>query len=182
MIAPLRRRHRFFFTAAVLLLPALWLVVWNARGGLGYEELTPPTLYTTDAAYAGELQIPPAEIGIRVFVDSDTGPANLGLYPNAAVTKPDVLVYWSLSDAAQQMPANALLLGPLGEQARTFSLPTSAATQDGHLIFLSLGHQEIIASAPLPAVLAPEPAEQDRGAENPKPENLDNRPLDEAAS
>ncbi len=86
---------------------------------------------------------PAPHVGANVVVE---------LEPQRDLRRPDLLVYWMpASQDADAFPAKARLLGRLAATtARRFSLPEA----QGSLVLYSLGHQERVATATLPA--APE--------------------------
>lgn len=95
----------------------------------------------------------PARVTLRVD-------GTVELKPLRPIGLPDVLVYWVAprEDAGGEgLPADAHLLGRIGGTvARSFRLPAHAETPSsegsmGRLVLYSLGHQEVFASASLPA-------------------------------
>jgi hypothetical protein len=72
----------------------------------------------------------------------------LAIRPTEVMLKPDLLVYWTQQDAADQaLPAQAVLIGRLsGTARRNLRLPKSAKdTGNGHILIYSLAHHEIVA-------------------------------------
>lgn len=159
MIAPLRRRHRLMITVLAVGIPVVFLAALGARTPPPTTEELPSTVVdrgrvpgmaadqeisdffsTTDGAPAVTLRLWASELVIA------------GLEPEAPLTAPDVLVYWSPSaegdSTMDALPDDARLLGPLpGHGDRAFPLPTGSA--EGALILYSLGWQEVVASRAL---------------------------------
>ena len=83
----------------------------------------------------------------------------LELKPLRPLQAPDVLVYWSPTiDAGPSLPGDAHLIGRLGGPVvHRFRLPHADASPHasgavGRLVLYSLGHQEVLAQATLPAL------------------------------
>ena len=66
----------------------------------------------------------------------------------ALLQAPDLLLYWSPTEGLD----DAELVGPLPSFPLSQRLPEQARTSDGHLLLYSLAHDEIVATATLPAV------------------------------
>lgn len=154
MIAPLRRRHRLTVASLAVALPVLYVVALAARPDEPVVDQLPPALAEAAAGEVdqdfGELVTDPA-----VAVRSRTDGAQwwVELDPGAPIALPEVLVYWTPSTVADRLPEDAFLIGSLaGARARAHGMPRDALGRDGTLVLYSLGHQEVVASAPLPAI------------------------------
>lgn len=158
MIAPLRRRHRLMLTTLAIVVPVGYVVALAARPDAPITPELPTALAgTTVGATAGEVDHDFGELftdpAIVVRAGSDGSRWWIELDPRSAVSRPEALVYWSEAPAADRLPEDAYLIGSLaGNRARTFTLPVEALGRAGHLVLYSLGHQEVFASASLPAV------------------------------
>ena len=143
MIGPLRRRHRRTMVALAVLVPAgFWLGIAARPDWPGGAAAAAP-----DAAGMEAEGMEPLEgLGLLAAV----GPRTLELLPTEDLQRPDVLVYLSGEPGPHAaLPADAHLLGGLkGLEPRAFPLPDGASTRT--LVLFSLGHQEVVGSAPLP--------------------------------
>ena len=175
MIAPLRRRHRWTTAVLAVAVPVLYVVALAARPDEPVVVSLPPEW---SPAPAGKVEAdlglliedPPVVVRARGDGSSDVKSWGLELEPIEPIARPKMLVYWSASPpTAGRLPEAATLLGGLaGRHARTFELPVAARGHAGTLVLYSLGHQEIVASAPLPAIGVAPAAESavDAGAES----------------
>ena len=175
MIAPLRRRHRLMTMALAIAVPVLYVVALAARPD---EPVTPQLPAALAPAPAGEVDNDFGELfsDPPIVVRSRTDGSRqrragvppkwwLELEPRAPLARPEVLVYWSKSPATDRLPEDAWLIGGLaGDRVRAFELPLEAMGLAGYLVLYSLGHQEVVASAELPAFGQ---AAQESGAETP---------------
>ena len=175
MIAPLRRRHRRMTAALALAVPALYVLALSGRP-------PEPVAETLPSALAGDP--PPGEVvneygalfigqAVAVRLRGGGSPWWIELEPREPVTRPEVLVYWTPETpaVADRLPADAFLLGALaGRRTLAFALPEDALGRAGQLVLYSLGHQEVVASAPLPAIgeppAAPDPQASSGAAES----------------
>lgn len=90
--------------------------------------------------------------------DVVVGPAAITVRLGQDLRSPDVLAYWSAETPADRLPSGAVLLGALSAgRANVLPRPPGAGGE-GSLIFYSLGHQEIVASAPLALPAIPDPS------------------------
>lgn len=151
MIAPLRRRHFRIFIGLALVLPPVFVLALGARpesADLGSSAADRETrgrvLFERSDLFATQA------ITVRVN-ETSTGARLLTVSPVTAVRTPDTLVYWlsgpspNESQAADSLPPDAVLLGPLRDAA--YPLPDDAA--DGRIVLYSLGHQEVVGQADL---------------------------------
>ncbi len=151
MIAPLRRRHRFMFLAlAVLGLPLLFLSLSNRPSFPGDglpAELAAPSTEPDGEPLATHHPFGRLDAELRIY------PRVWVLEVRDPLRHPDVLAYWSSAPAETNLPADARWLGTVSTTKP--SLFKSVPDQDGFLTLYSLGHQQIISSAPvdLPEVL-----------------------------
>lgn len=154
MIARLRRRHRLIFGALALGLSVLLYAALSARPGAAPAEL--PTVLA-DGTGLTEGTGSTDGTALRPFedVDGDFTATEVTLTASGLVVSlaadlrsPDVLAYWSPDAPSGSLPDSAVLLGPLSAY-RDNAFPRPAASGDGHLIFYSLGHQEVVAAGPL---------------------------------
>jgi len=158
MIAAHRRRHRLIF---VLLAPAILLVLvaalFERRASVAVDAL--PAVLFTHAGKIGE--------GIVLWTREDLFagfPARVVAYQGREIelkplrpqAAPDLLLYWSpamgsASVAAARLPEDVHLLGRIGGTGiHRFALPPlELGIEPGSLWLYSLGHQEVIARAPL---------------------------------
>lgn len=169
MIASHRRRHRLLVVLLGPLALGLLLAAWAAREGPARVAAL-PAFASADAA-AGALGSGDAlwqredlfvDWPARVTAYASTGRAAPGLAlelkPLRPLVLPDVLLYWShgAETVADRLPQDAHLLGRIGGPiVHRFALPAVAARGPaGQLVLYSLGHQEVVASATLPALVA----------------------------
>lgn len=152
MKAAHRRAHRVIFGALGLGLPVLFgLALWDRRPFV--VETAPPSIIQSSTVETSMISpILWEEAGLSLAVTQDpTGPV-LDLSMDAPLRSPDPLLYWSAAPAADALPADAHLLGPLsGAPHQRFALP--AAT--GQLIVYSLGHGSILHQRALSAGATP---------------------------
>lgn len=160
MIAPLRRRHRLTTTVLALAVPVLYGIALTGRPAEPTADALPPAL--AGASPAGELIHDYGALFAGQAVATrlrGAGPDRwIELEPRGPIARPEVLVYWTPETAgpADRLPQDAFLLGALaGLRPRTFAVPAGALGRDGRLVLYSLGHQEVVATAQLPAVGAP---------------------------
>lgn len=152
MKAPHRRAHRVIFSALGLGLPLLLgLALWDRRPFV--VETAPPEFILVsiiETSITSPIRWEEAGLSL-VMTQGSSGPV-LDLSVDAPLRAPDPLLYWSAAPAADALPADARLLGPLsGAPHQRFPLP--AAT--GQLIVYSLGHGSILHQRSLPAGAAP---------------------------
>jgi len=157
VIRSLRKRHLATFSVLLVVLPLLYVLALSVRSEPKIVESLP--VFGDDAAVFSIVlaeyvhDAPAFEATTRLVADeSRAGRMHLDIVLHERIEAPDVLLYWSASDAAAggQLPADAYLLGSLQRASRQqVPLPRAARERDGHLILYSLGHQEVVASAPL---------------------------------
>ncbi len=159
MIAPLRKRHRRTVSALAVLVPALYVLALAARPDPPVVDALPPALADPTpgevlsdygALFTGQ--------AIAARLRGDGAARWVELEPREPVARPEVLVYWAPGSEGgyDRLGDGAVLLGALaGARPRAYPLPDAALGRDGRLVLYSLGHQEVVDSAPLPAVTAP---------------------------
>ena len=181
MIAPLRRRHRLLAVILLTSVPVLYVIALAARPAVPVQEPLPPALAETTLVEVtherlevfGEFsvrtrigKVPSHSAARRLDTQGRQGdrltsvdPWAVELTPVTAIARPEVLVYWTPSAATGDgLPDGAYLLGHLaGRRPRALALPPAVLGRAGHLTLYSLGHQEILGTAELPAV-GPPPA------------------------
>ncbi len=165
MIAPLRRRHRWTTAVLALAVPVLYVVALSGRVPEPVAEALPSALAGDSPAGEVVNEYGALFTGQAIAVRLRGGGSSwwIELEPREPVTRPEVLVYWTpqTTAAADRLPPDAFLLGALaGRRPQAFAVPSAALGGAGRLVLYSLGHQEVVASAPLPAIGAP-PAEED---------------------
>jgi hypothetical protein len=153
MNSDLRVRHRRTWFALAVLVPGVLLAGLAARGDVpvdaGATERGHLPGPTSEPVATGLADADPAIAGGR-WSDAE-GRLWLDLEPTRDLAAPDVLVYWTVRpDAGEEDLSDAWLLGALRGRARVrMALPEGAAGGAGTLLLYSLGHRELVASAPL---------------------------------
>ena len=153
MIQPLRRMHLGIFLACLLLLPVLFVAGLSSRhkppGGAFHIELAPNRSISDQTAVFGG-----TKVHVRIVRNRENGPEwQLELSPESPLLAPDVLVYWSNTNATSDLPADAKLLGSY-DPAKRYPLPPQAFQEGGQrfVILYSLGwKKQLGAVAILPA-------------------------------
>ncbi len=155
MIAPLRRRHRWLTTVLAVVVLALYVAALAGRPAPPIVETLPAELMTSGTGEVvdelGELFTHPITTRIR----SEGAQWQVELEPREPLARPEVLVYWAPDDEATSsgLPSDAFLLGALaGTRERALTLPGPVLGRPGRLLLYSLGHQEIVDSASMPAI------------------------------
>ena len=107
-------------------------------------------LESSPADWSGNIQFGDRSASL-VLRETQAGHHLMRLQLDRSAQRPDLLLYWSQDPPARTLPQNALLLGSVPDtHSRVYQLPDSSWT--GHLILYSLGHQELLGSAPLPVL------------------------------
>lgn len=162
MIAPLRRRHRAVTTALLAVVPLLYLAAVAVRSEAPVmAELPAPLAGEAPAGgtSAGRVLLEaddlfdraPITVRLRAGGGDDGDGRILELAPRAPLAEPEALAYYSGEPAGAGLPGSAVLLGAMdGTRPRAFPLPAAAAG-GGWVSIYALGHQEVVASAELPA-------------------------------
>ncbi|MDA0322401.1 MAG: hypothetical protein O2923_06745 [Verrucomicrobia bacterium] len=159
MIRCLRQRHRVIWLMLLVLLPTGFVAGLSVRDR-PTPASAPQALAATDlgswtTVRAIEGFWPDLGVTVHCFrFDASgaaaalagvalTGPASLGLA--------DPLLYWSpVAATADALPDQATLLGSVTMPTSSqFVLPEMGGGHNGHLILYSMGHQRVVASAPL---------------------------------
>lgn len=154
MIAPLRRRHRLAVVALTAAVPAIaaLALAWRAPP----PELRAPVERRPALPVIAELSFPAVPLNLRVRSFMARRRLLLELEPRetAALTAPDVLVYWSATDPGSgddlQLTADAVLLGAFAGTYRRFGVPATGGT----VILYSLAHRAVIDRVALPGAAA----------------------------
>jgi hypothetical protein len=154
----LRARHRAAILALGLLVPGLFAAALVARrpppDPTAPLEVVAPGL--PDVIHEAVVDL--AEYGpLALRVHRAAGVASgfdLTLSRSALDGPPDLLAYWTAG--AVDSLDRAVLLGQVAPGASVVRLPGAAATRSGTLLFYSLAHRSLVATAPLSA-LASEP-------------------------
>jgi hypothetical protein len=89
-----------------------------------------------------------AHFEARIAAGAGMG-AVLELRPLEDWKRPDLLVYWSETEAEAPGPASTLIGKLAGTQRRRFALPLAASIAPGWITVFSLGHQETVFHAAL---------------------------------
>jgi hypothetical protein len=165
VIRPLRQRHRRVTTGLALLLPLAYGAAILAREPEGTWEL-PPVARAENPGLGDGGQVVlagreawgglPLEARFTAGVEQKSEHGVVELTPLEPLREPDLLVYWTSSEARDALPSFAVLLGRLGEVRRSWRLPHAG----GYLTLFDLAHGELIASRPVPPV--PAPGSEDR--------------------
>lgn len=158
MISSRRRAHRRAFAVLAIVLPVLIVGALATRPDAPVSPENADQLFRA-AGFASSTSAEPASIvfdesSFEVSVTgSPTGGRALVVRPGAAISEPDLLVYWARAiDATSSLPGDAVLLGTLaGDSARELPLPPQAAETPGALIVYSLGYQRVVSRIPLEA-------------------------------
>jgi len=147
MIQRLRKVHRGTFSALLLILPALFVAgLWSRheplRGPSHIEGASNTAISDQTAVIGG------TKIHIRIVSNRDRRSEwQLKLSPESSLLAPDVLVYWSKTNAISELPVDAKLLGSY-EPAKQYSLPEQEMKESGQgfVILYSLGWKKTIGS------------------------------------
>ena len=157
VIRSLRKRHLATFSLLVVALPLVFGLSLSVRKEpANVKQL--PRFYSEDLPFPvlldeQEHSSDVLQITTRVIADREI-PTRLRLVltMHKPMAAPDVLIYWSRTAVTpgDALPSQAHLLGHLlGTSFQHRALPDAAIHADGNLIFYSLGHQKIMASAHL---------------------------------
>jgi len=159
VIRPLRRRHLRMIGALAIATPI------GFAAGLWARLDRAPARPLPGAVAAGSLALGRTFLdeeglwggtAIRTRIGESSAPGEaaavvLELTPAADLRAPDLLVYWSASEAAGTgLPDDALLLGPLAATGPARFVLPAAARGGGRLIVYSLAHGRLVAAAGLP--------------------------------
>jgi hypothetical protein len=143
-------------TALLAVVPLLYLAAVAARPEAPVMAELPAPL--AGDAPAGRLLLEADDlfdrvpITVRLRAGDDGDGRILELTPRAPLAEPEALAYYSGEPSGAGLPPAAVLLGAMdGTRPRTFPLPAAAAG-GGWIVIYALGHQEVVATAELPAV------------------------------
>jgi len=150
MIQPLRKMHRGIFFALFLILPVLFVsgLLSRPKGQSFILRASPISVANLEALSKVSHQTA-SLAGRRLDVwirENQTGAGswNLQLVPDAPLVAPDVLVYWSESDATGSFPAAATCLGAF-DYAKQYPL-TKQEKEHGFIVLYSLAQKQVIGS------------------------------------
>jgi hypothetical protein len=158
VIAPLRKSHGLAAASLAVVLP----VVISAGLAARAER---PTLDLPEPLRAKDSSLPVVLFDradlwsgapVRTLLATDEAGgfatrAAVRLTVEGAGDAPDLLVYWSANPAAAGVSEGVLLGAVAGGAPAWFPLPGAALHSGGRLTLYSLGHDEVIATAELPA-------------------------------
>lgn len=159
MIRSLRQRHRSIWIVLLVLLPAGFVAGIAMRRDVATAP--PPESLSAeppgDWRSAGTLEQFWPELGVNAHLfdvssTADTPPGRgIALSGPSALGIADPLLYWSATaPSGAALPADAHLLGSITMPVSPrFPLPSQATDTAGNLIVYSMGHQEVVATAPL---------------------------------
>ena len=166
MIAPLRASHRRTVGALAAIVPLAFAAAIAARPKMPVSAADPQLEWLAEAGLLAEsaaADLTVEALRLRVFVrrtvdlsdpEEEVTPEFVVL-PEVDPERPDVLVYWSPASTAEveSIPEDALLLGTLaGSRPRVFLAGRKTTWPvGGALLFYSLAHGELLATAALPA-------------------------------
>ena len=88
------------------------------------------------------------KVHVRIVRNRENGPEwELELSPESPLLAPDVLVYWSNTNATSDLPADSKLLGSY-DPAKRYPLPARAFQEGGQrfVILYSLGWKRLLGS------------------------------------
>lgn len=149
MNTPLRRRHAALITALALVLPMAFAAAIATRAA---PAVTRELAFEARAASAPEPLA--AGAGQLALLERANGPRWQARHDATRITiaqldgneAPDLLAYWTPHDTSgDQLPPDAVLLGPLPGGERTFARPGAG----GALVLFSLAHGDVVARATL---------------------------------
>ncbi|MEC4675018.1 MAG: hypothetical protein VST68_12590 [Nitrospirota bacterium] len=160
MIRARRLTHRSVFLCLIILIPAILVL------GLVFRPAVPPfsrpdlsLLKQAGFSTAVPDKLIPIRVGEHAFEisvgENPTNTATLVIRSVDPLLKPDLLVYW-VPETVQgnSLPEFAVLLGELmGQAFRRMPFPTATTTDQGSLVFYSLGHQEVFTQFPIPPLV-----------------------------
>ena len=75
----------------------------------------------------------------------------IGVAHESGEPAPSVLAYWTASQVADELPADAVLIGSVGERERRYELRPPASSERGHVVFFSLALGEVVGAVSIDA-------------------------------
>lgn len=150
MNAPLRRRHHALMLALAVALPTGLIAAVTQRAPRPIASELP-----RDPRAFGAVAALPEGVGVARELENESGQrwrvrlevARVAVAQTRGEPLPDLLAYWSPSAVADELPADAVLLGAVAASERTFLVPRDR----GVLVLFSLAHGEIAAECELEA-------------------------------
>ncbi len=154
MIQALRRRHLRWSMTLGTVLPALYLLL-----ALGGESRSP----AGPVADADSLDRQPVGAPLVVLAEPPLAaewlaapgqaPTAIRIVPGEDPAIPDLLAYWAPTPGdGSSLPPDAVLLGALrGSRTQILPMPEPDLTRGGYLVLYSLGWNQVIATAAVPA-------------------------------
>jgi hypothetical protein len=149
MIQPLRAAHRSAFLILGISLPVFFVVAIASRNANSLAQVTVPNesavvqtignlyFYTGDERVSLQLNRTGAGSESHKYVLNQTVP-----FP-----APELLLYWSPSEASSSPPSDAILIGQFAPR-REFSLPTNH-DEGGYLLVYDAPHKRLLTTFPL---------------------------------
>ncbi len=158
MIAPLRRRHRWYWIALCLLPAALAAALWSRPPAALFNSSLPTALRppvansATLAESTAESTVDIAGVTLHLALYSVGDETFLAIEPLTELAQPDVLAYWARVTTSSSLPPQAFMLGSVaGRRPQVFRLPAAARQyRGGQLVLFSLAHGEVLGSGALP--------------------------------
>ena len=150
MIQPLRKIHRGIFLALLLILPVLFVSGLLSR----HEWPVPGSALSEGSMLANKMVsgqtalMAGRKFHVRFAGDPEgkTG-GELQLVPESPLVAPDVLVYWSKTDASSEFPAGAALLGGFSPTKHyRLPMPEIQGKGQGFIVLYSLAQKQTLGS------------------------------------
>ncbi len=161
MISPLRKRHRLTFLLMSVVLPIVTILgIINRKAPTLKNDLTNVSSQNLTEKFSDEVWSEDAlwsdlkSISTRLLSGKNNPnilAVELSIREN--LTKPDVLVYWSIDkfSPGSGPTDNSFFIGQFNStRATLYPLPSEALKSDGYLLLYSLAHREIVATTLLP--------------------------------
>ena len=141
MIAGLRRRHRWMVVGIGVVTFVVMIASLSARSEPVVVESGPPPPTSSWTAFG------PAGL-VKVLRERERGREWLLVERGRGLAEPDALLYWAPAAGGPELPADAVLVGPLSDPGiRTYDLPEG---EDSSVLLLySLGHRRVLDSLPI---------------------------------
>jgi hypothetical protein len=146
MIRPMRQRHRYAFIVLGALLPATVVIGLSRRSAIAPignlpASITPAAvimqeIWTRTDLFAGH------KIATRLLRSVEG--ESLSIELTGDLSAPDLLIYWSSTVSAAELPADAILLSGFAQKT---AVPPNVAGRKGQLILYSLANHEVVAAS-----------------------------------
>lgn len=131
------------FLALLVVLPVLFVAGLASRHNAAKEKVVAEVWSNGQlVSLAGQ------RLHMRILKSAGATPSTrVELIPESPILAPDILVYWSKSDAATDLPSGAVLLGAF-EPPKQYTIPEQEIKENGEgfLIFYSLGWKKTLGS------------------------------------